>query len=227
MDATRLGGFYEEGYRVSWRLTPSELRRAHALRADVFCRELRWVGSSHVALERDEFDGDSVHLAVFEGGSRLVAAVRLTRGDAPWMLDTVFRHLLPSHGALRRSGAVEASRLAVAPESRNARLAGGKRVCDLLYKAAHAFCRAHGVRTAYMVTSDVVLRHMTRAGLPCAAMAAPTLMPDGVRALPVVLDWHALRRDPALHRWYMTGWRAPPAPLPFPLVQGAAESVAA
>jgi hypothetical protein len=53
-----------------------------------------------------------------------------------------------------------------------------------------------------MVTSDVVLRHIVRAGLPCAPLAAPTRMPDGVNAPGVRLDWARLDPAGALGAWY-------------------------
>jgi N-acyl-L-homoserine lactone synthetase len=224
MHGSRLTGFHEDDYRVSWQLTQPELRRAHELRAEVFCRELKWVGSRDDALERDEFDGDSVHIGVFEGGTRLVASVRLTHEGAPWMLDTVFQHLLPA--PIQRRHAMEASRLAVTTQSRNVRLKNGRRVCDLLYKSAYAYCSLRGVRYLYMVTSDIVLRHMTRACLPCVPLARPKRMPDGVAAVPVVLNWDRIRDVPALRRWYDEGWSSSPQ-LVSPSAAASLESVLA
>ena len=90
---------------------------------------------------------------------------------------------------------------------RGRRLANGRRVCDLLYKAAYAYCRLHEIRYLYMVVSDIVLEHMLRSGLPCREISAPRQMSDGVRAVTVVLDWNRVREIPAIADWYESGWQ--------------------
>jgi hypothetical protein len=45
MHAPTIVGIRECGYLATWGLTPSELRRITELRAEVFSRELGWVGS--------------------------------------------------------------------------------------------------------------------------------------------------------------------------------------
>ncbi len=200
-------GFEEQGYRVTWELTPSQLRQVHALRADVFCRELGWVGAPEDKAEWDEFDATSIHVAVLDKSSDVVAAVRLTGCDAPWMLDTVFSALAPPGLVVKDADAVEASRLLVSQRSRDPRFGNRVRTCDLVYKGAYAYCRTNGIRYVYMVTSDVVLRHLQRTGLPCEPLAPPRRMPDGVRALVVKVDWSQLPRSPSVAAWYESGWR--------------------
>jgi N-acyl-L-homoserine lactone synthetase len=126
------------------------------------------------------------------------------------MLDSVFRRLAAPELVKKRSDTAEASRLVVAKSSRVTRLPDGRRTCDLVYKGAYAYCVTNGVRHVYMVTSDVVLRHMLRTGLPCVALAAPVRMPDGVTAVAVKLDWPHLYRVPALASWYRSGWESRP-----------------
>jgi len=203
--------FEEHGYRISWSLTGPELRKVSELRADVFCRELGWTGSRTDRLERDEFDDDSTHIAVLDGRSEVIGAVRLTGSSAPWMLDTVFSALAPAGRIMKGSDAAEASRLAVHRGWRGKRLENGMRVCDLVYKAAYACCRINGIRYLYIVTSDIVLEHMQRSGLPCRELTASKLMPDGVRAMTVVLDWNRIHEVPALAAWYESGWQMPQA----------------
>ncbi len=207
MSEIAFAGFQEQGYRVSWAITGSESAQVHALRAEVFCRELGWVGSADDTVERDEFDAGSVHVAVVDERSNVVAAVRLTGGDSPWMLDSVFRRLAGPGLVEKGPHTAEASRLVVARSSRAERLLDGRRTCDLVYKGTYAYCVLKRIRHVYMVTSDVVLRHMLRTGLPCVALAPPTRMPDGVNALAVKLDWSQLSRSAALAYWYESGWR--------------------
>jgi N-acyl-L-homoserine lactone synthetase len=195
------GGFCDQGYRITWNPTASELQKIHELRASVFCRELQWVGSPADRCEQDQFDEGSTHIAVLAPDGDLAATARLLSGDAPWMLHGVFRDLVPTIEMLKRESAIEASRLAVAGRFRGVRLGNGMRVSDLLYKAAHLLCRSTGVRYVYMVVSNVVLRHMTCAGLPCAPIGPPKRMRDGVIAIPVLLDWRRIDES-TVRRWH-------------------------
>jgi N-acyl-L-homoserine lactone synthetase len=205
-----MNGFQEHGYRITWRLTHSELRKVSELRADVFCRELGWTGSPDDRMERDEFDANSTHVAVLDTNSEVIGAVRLINSRAPWMLDTVFGGLAPASRITKDSNTAEASRLAVNRRWRGQRLGKGRRVCDLLYKAAYVYCRTNGIRYLYMVVSDVVLEHMLRSGLPCERIAAPRQMSDGVRAVAVVLDWKRMHEIARLADWYESGWQMSP-----------------
>jgi N-acyl-L-homoserine lactone synthetase len=182
---TAMDGFQEHGYRIVWRLMPSELRKVSELRAEVFCRELGWTGSPEDRVERDEFDDDSTHVAVLDEQSEVIGAVR--------------------------SDTAEASRLVVHRQWRGRRLKNGMRACDLIYKAAYVYCRTNGIRYLYMVTSDIVIELMRRSGLPCRAISAPWQMPDGVRAMTAVVDWNRIREIPTLADWYESGWQGPPA----------------
>ena len=207
-------GFRDSGYRVSWKLTATEQRKVSELRADVFCRELGWTGSRDDRTESDEFDDDSTHLAVFDEHSDLIGAVRITRAAAPWMLDTVFAELAPATRIKKAVDTAEASRLAVSRAWRGKRVANGMRACDLVYRAAYIYCRLNAIRQLYLVTSDIVLAHMQRAGLPCEALSTPRTMPDGVRALTVVIDWDRLRDTATFDRWFAPSPRPRPQPRP-------------
>jgi N-acyl-L-homoserine lactone synthetase len=200
---TETSGFIEGGFRISWSPSRPELASAHALRADVFCRELAWVGSRSVELERDAFDEHCSTMVVTEPDRHeVLATVRLVPGDRPWMFDGPFQALVADPRALQRTRAMEASRLAVAKAARTVRLPGGRRLAELVFKATYLFCRQRGDRYVYMVTSDVVGRRFTTAGLPCSAVCDGTRMPDGVLAVPLVLDWDALRADSPLRAWF-------------------------
>jgi N-acyl-L-homoserine lactone synthetase len=210
-------GIREDRYDVRWRVTEGELGQVFRLRADVFCRELRWIGSGDSERERDEIDDHAVHLAVL-GDFEALATVRLTPARAPWMFDGVFRHLLPAGVPIEnRQQSMEASRLAVAKHARHVRLGNGARMSDLMYKAAYVFCRMNGVRYLYIVTSDVVLRHMRAVGLPCVPLAPPMLMENCVRTVPAVIDWWAIDKSTALYRWYDSVTPVAPCSLPSPL----------
>lgn len=209
MHDTAMEGFQEHGYRIAWRLTPSELRKVSELRAEVFCRELGWTGSPEDRVERDEFDDDSTHVAVLDEQSEVIGAVRMIKSRAPWMLDTVFSALASASGITKGSDTAEASRLVVHRRWRGRRLTNGVRACDLIYKAAYVYCRTNGIRYLYMVTSDLVIELMQRSGLPCRAISAPRQMPDGVCAVAAVLDWNRIREIPTLADWYESGWQVP------------------
>lgn len=203
-------GFWEDGYRITWRPDARMLREALALRADVFCRELRWVGRPSDRLERDAFDAHATSIVVLDAASAVVATVRLIDGNRPWMLDGPFRGLLPEHVAPRRAGAMEASRLAVSRDARAIRLRSGRRVAELLFKAAWIVSRLNGVGRLYLVASRAVSRRLTSAGLPCVPLAPPTRMPDGVDAVPILLDWERLGAEAPVRSWFDDGMDARP-----------------
>jgi N-acyl-L-homoserine lactone synthetase len=206
-----VNGFQDQGCWITWRLTALELCRVSELRAEVFCRELGWAGSPQDQTERDEFDDDSTHIAVLGERSEVIGSVRVIPSQAPWMLDTVFSGLAPANRIAKQADAAEASRLAVHRRWRGRRLQNGMRACDLVYKAAYVYCRINGIRYLYMVTSDIVLEHMQRSGLPCREITTPKQMPDGVRATTAVLDWNLICESPALADWYESGWQMPAA----------------
>lgn len=200
--SSETSGFWEDGFRVTWAPDAAELSGAHALRAEVFCRELGWVGTPSHDLERDAFDAHCTSIVVVSPEDEVVATIRLVPGERPWMFDEVFRALVPDPAALRRTGSAEASRLAVARGARRVRLSSGRRLADLLFKASYVYCRQEAIRHVYMLTSDTVGRRLTTTGIPCVPIAAPTLMPDGVVALPLALDWERLRADAPVRAWF-------------------------
>jgi N-acyl-L-homoserine lactone synthetase len=120
----------------------------------------------------------------------------------------VFTELAPPRPITKSCDAAEASRLAVNRRWRGKRLENGMRACDLIYRAAYVYCRVNAIRYLYLVTSDIVLAHMQRSGLPCEAISAPRVMPDGVRALTVVIDWDRIRESPTFARWFGASARA-------------------
>lgn len=215
-DAT---GFCEGGFHVTWAPDAGTLAAAEALRADVFCRELGWVGTAADAFERDPFDAHAIPIVARSPGGEVVATLRLVPGDRPWMFDEIFRDLLDDPGVLRRARAMEASRLAVAGSARRTRLPGGRRLAELLFKGAYTVCRALDVRWVYMVTTDTVGRRLGTAGLPCAPLAAPTRMPDGVVAVPLVLDWDRLPAAAPVRAWFEGGADVVPLSPPPPSLE--------
>lgn len=77
----------------------------------------------------------------------------------------------------------------------------------LLFKGAYIWSRTHGVHTLYGVTDRRVFRLLHLRGLPFEAMAAPRLMPDGVTAVAIRLDWARFeelnrKQKPDLLAWF-------------------------
>lgn len=204
MTRSEFNGFREGNYFVTWRPSCQQLERVHQLRADVFCHELGWVKPARQT-ERDEFDQSAVHIVLSDEYSYALAAIRLLHHDVPWMLDTVFRNLWATDAVLKHRDTMEVSRLAVSKEARNLRLENGRRLVELLYKGVYMYSKLHAVRHLYMVTSNVVHRHLNSLGLPCEALAPPQRMQDGVLALVAKLDWTHFARYTEHLCWYQTG----------------------
>jgi acyl homoserine lactone synthase len=167
--------------------------QALALRAATYCRELRWVGTEHDAIEVDQYDPHATAIGVMDESGGMVGTVRIHGPEAPWMLNTVFARLLPEEtGIAKAPDCAEASRLAVHRRFRNRRIGSNKLVADLVYKGAFVFCMLHGFRYLYVVVSRRALRHLRARAIPCRPLGPPVRMPDGVETVAARVDWGEL-----------------------------------
>jgi N-acyl-L-homoserine lactone synthetase len=179
------------GFRVTCSPSPALLRSAFQLRAEVFCRELGWVGTTESELEVDGFDAEVVHLCV-EKDSRAVAYLRIHPWWSRWMLRTVFATALPADYAGGGPASCEVSRLAVAPAFRSAVRASVPSPTILLYSYLNAFCALNGYASVEMIVSDRVLRSLRRSGLPCVENSALIRSTDADAPVYASLRWQEL-----------------------------------
>lgn len=141
------------------------LEQSYALRAKVFCHELRWVKVGAGNLETDIYDSSTITLGVVVRGE-LVGCLRVHPHWEQWMACTVFSYVTPNL-AIRQTGTCEVSRLAVEPRYRTTNHIGNRRVSDLIYQCLYAFCVVNEIDTSYMIVSRRMLKSLESRGLLC------------------------------------------------------------
>lgn len=146
-------------------LSRVQLKQAYQLRAAVFCRELGWVGHVAQRHEIDEFDQFVHHLGI-ETQNNISSYLRIHPAGSPWMIDSVFRHVVPPDAALHKAGTCEVSRLAVAREYRgNLKFEGYSLFCRTM-QLMYTFCQLNSIHTIFTIVSVPVLRLLQDNGLP-------------------------------------------------------------
>lgn len=185
---------FEEGpYRVVWPIDNEQLLAAHKLRAEVFCRELRWVGSDDTQMEFDEFDLGAHHLGVIDESESVVGTLRFLLPTQEWLMERYFSKLLPPNFRfLKQEDTVEVSRMAVNSAMRGLKVTRGRGVADMLYKGIFRYCMEQRKTKAYIVISRAVLKHLRVHRMPVRTIGPEVKMPDGVKAVAAVLDWKKL-----------------------------------
>lgn len=158
-------------YRLTWPLTGKGLEQAFRLRGQVFCKELKWVGTACQDIEIDRFDSKVFHLGVETLSGKLISYLRVHPFWSEWMLDTVFRSVLPAGTATRLQGTCEVSRLAVDRAYRKHSFKDGQTAASLLYQLLFVFCRLNGIDTVCMIISERIYRALRLQGLPCRLKA--------------------------------------------------------
>jgi len=144
---------------------------AFKLRADVFCRELKWVGHPSHMFEQDQFDEHVFHICLWVGNT-VAGYLRIHPRFAPWMIEDVFQDHVPETVQLRNHGECEVSRLAVHPKYRKHSLPDGSNTVATLYRALHVFCNLHRFHTCWMIITRRVLYSLKANGLPCEVFNA-------------------------------------------------------
>lgn len=188
-------------YRLEYPLQGERLAQAYGLRAQVFCRELEWVGTPWHYTETDAFDESVWHLGLSTNG-QLVAYLRIHPAWTPWMLDTVFAEAVPPGAAPRRPGACEASRLAVSPAFRHTRFSGGQSAASLILQLLYTVCALNQIDKTYVIVTARALRSLRLLGLPCRAWKETLEVAHRDAPMFATIDWEELRdsRDPVIAR---------------------------
>jgi N-acyl-L-homoserine lactone synthetase len=176
-------------YAIKCGFTNVDKGSIYQLRADVFCDELGWVRPQQDATEYDEFDEAVINISVYSQ-STPIACLRLHPYWSGWMINTIFKDLLPSElDNLKTPETCEVSRLALKKEFRRHRFADGSEPVEALYRGLFSFCMLNHIRYVYMIVSKQVFRALRYRGLPCQQIGTPKKMDDGVVALAAKLDW--------------------------------------
>ena len=184
--------------------------KAHTLRHQVFCQELRWVLENSNSFEIDYYDEHAVPIGVFDANHNLKAFLRIVMSPNTFMLEQEFPYLLKKGYEIRRKeDTAEISRLCVEPGARNERIAGNfgmHSVSMILYKGVYHWCIKNYIRYLYLVVEEKVYRLLCAKGFPCNLVGESRIMPDGVIAVAAMLDWKKFEEINNLKRPNMLKW---------------------
>ena len=211
-DATGSDLFIQQGDFVIKNLSAiNERMEAYQLRRRIFCQELNWVPQLKNAIEKDEYDNSAVFFGVVNKKNELLAFLRLIMPHSFFMIEKEFSSLVSlDHRVRKENDTAEISRLCVAPEARNVSILdnfGFINISMLLFKGLYHWCNKNNVRYLYAVAEDKVYKLFRSKGFPFRPIGAPSRMPDGVKALAVIMDWREFEIQntttrPKLLEWF-------------------------
>lgn len=211
----------EDACTVELLKSGSEKRQAYRLRHRLFAEALRWVPESPSGLEIDEYDNWTDMIAVMDARRRVLGQVRVHEAMVPYMIEHEFAVLLSQLPPKSRNTA-ELTRFGVAPEARAQVIQtpwGDFDLFTLLLKGVYRWSLRQEIHTLYAVVDQRVFRLLKMRGFPFEPMGEPRIMPDGVIAVAVRMDWRRFEaqnreRKPALLSWFAS---APAAFSPVPV----------
>ncbi|QDO82847.1 GNAT family N-acetyltransferase [Shewanella psychropiezotolerans] len=163
--------------------------KLYRLRAEVFCRELAWVGSPEDEKEYDNFDNTSTHLGLFIDG-QATGYLRVHHHDTPWMINTIFSSpLLGSKPTTQLANSCEVSRLLIKSTHRGKTKVSNHPPLNLLLSHLQNYCRNRNIRYVYMVVTPATRVVFSRIGFKSTPLSKPVKMDDGCYAMAAVLDF--------------------------------------
>ncbi len=183
----------EGAYQVELLRFKEEKDQAFRLRHQLFAETLRWVPEHPSGLEVDDYDDFTEMMALLDPARRVLGLVRVHESTVPYMIEKEFAVVLGS-GLLPFKGrdTAELTRFGVHSDARSLVLRtvhGRFDAITLMMKGLYRWSKRRSVHTLYAVTDDRVLRVLRMKGLPFEPMAEPKLMPDGVSAVAVRMNW--------------------------------------
>lgn len=162
--------FFEfQGYTHSVARSEAWLEQAYQLRAEIFCNELKWVGTANQTRETDYFDNHAAHIGVLSCSAELIAYLRVHPPRAPWMADSIFSDYFPTKEPIRQQDTCEVSRLTVRNGYRSGYSSTQITPTNLIYQLLYSYCRLIGTERGCMIVSKPVLHLLKHNGLPCKA----------------------------------------------------------
>lgn len=202
--------FYESFLRIKTLENSIEKTKAYRLRHEAFATELGWVQSQVSGLEMDRYDDERmVPLGVFNGTNDLVAYLRITLPNFPFMME--HEKMATINEPLEKSNeTIEISRVCTDVTARSALLDTGYgkfNVSMVLYKGLYQWCQINHIHKMYMVVESKLYRLLKMSGFPCRPVGDITIMPDGAKTVTVKVNWknfelQNITKRPNLLTWF-------------------------
>ncbi|MBI1810425.1 MAG: GNAT family N-acetyltransferase [Nitrospirae bacterium] len=211
---------YERDYVVKNLVFPEDIIKAYQLRHAVFCHELGWVPQSENGLELDNYDDHAVFFGVFDVQNRLLAHMRLITAENDFMIEKEFLSLVGTGHKIRKEpDTVELTRCCVTSKARTYKIStefGSFDILSLLLKGIYHWCLKNDIEYVYAVTDYRVYRLVHIKGFPFKLTDKPHIMPDGVVAVGVIMNWREFEdinkvKRPETLKWF-TQYQSVPVP---------------
>ncbi|WP_326542878.1 acyl-homoserine-lactone synthase [Pseudorhodoferax sp.] len=154
---------------------PQPLYRSLAqYRYQVFVERLGWELPSEPGHEQDQFDHPAtVHVMARDAAGRFIGCGRLLPTTGPYLLESVFPHLLNGLPVPRSEKVWELSRFAAMDP--NGPSHGRDHMAERVLLQALRFCAGHGVTHLLAVSTPPVERLLLRAGVQCQRLGPPDM----------------------------------------------------
>lgn len=211
----------ETDFQVEVLRSEIEKEQAFRLRHLLFAETLHWVPERPDKREVDGYDDFTEMIAVLDPTRRVLGQVRIHESTVPFMIEREFTTVLGSRLLpFKGRDTAELTRFGVHPEARSLLVNTEHGTFDmftLLLKGTYQWSLGNGVRTLFAVTDRRVFRLLHLRGFPFEAMAEPKVMPDGITAIAIRLDWRRFEEQnqdqkPELLAWFSQGTGVAPAP---------------
>jgi acyl homoserine lactone synthase len=178
--------FLKEGNFMGKVLThKEELDKAYKLRYKIFCKELKWLPLNKEEKDIDKYDEYSIHFGVFSS-EKLVAYSRIVLPDRFFMLEEVFKDLLPENYSLRKEkDTVEISRVAIDQPFRSSN--NSEIIKLLLFKLMYQWSIKNEIRYWYMTLQPDYLKSIQKL-FPCKQIGKVKFYQPGVASVAALLD---------------------------------------
>jgi len=200
----------EAGLRLERLRSPAELDQAFRLRHRLFAETLHWVPEHPSGLEIDEYDSCTELIGILDAQRRLLGLVRMHESSVPFMIEREFATVLGSNAIpFKARDTAEITRFGLDPQARAQKVwtrHGCFDLFTLLLKGIYRWSVGHGVRTVFAVVDHRVFRLLHLRGFPFEALAEPKVMPDGVVALAIRLDWARFQEENQARRPGLLAW---------------------
>lgn len=183
----------EGGFIVKTMEDEKDKIQAYQLRHKIFSEELKWVPKTDDRLEIDVYDNHAVFFGVFDLQNRLLAHMRLVLAENTFMIEREFLLLMGgAHTIRKEKDTAELSRCCITHEARSYIISnkyGRFDIFSFLFKGIYLWCLKNNIRYIYGITDHKVYKLLRIKGFPFKLVDEPRIMPDGVIAMAIIIDW--------------------------------------
>lgn len=185
-------------------LKSDEIEKAYKLRYKIFHEELKWLPLNTEKGDIDKYDKYSIHFGVFNP-EKLVTCSRIILPKGNFMIEEVFKDLIPKNYTLRRGkDTVEISRLLIDQPFRYTN--DSEIIKMLLFKTIYHWSLKNRIRFWYMSIEVEYLKSIQKI-FPCKQIGEIKFYQPGTASTVALLDLReaetfVAKTNPELYNWF-------------------------